>query len=498
MKTFLKTIVPLYCAGALAAHAAFDRYVEEYPFTIGIPPSASNLLAELRDEIAKILAAGRLAPLRIHYADEIYRGYYLYTETLRDLITIGAAYPYLSPSQQSAARAFVRTQCINAVWWSMIENPPTNGARRELYVTRDPLHGWGHRYGMDIQNRPRVAGLIGLELYARTSGDWPLISNYWSNILDYYSRNDMWGGSLGYQGDLYGTLGAHIAVARMAAMVGDTAARSQALARLSQQFPQHTNFAAIVNRSTNWYYSFLASDRAAPLIFHGWLFLNITPEVCRFIDDRPALRAAALAHIDAGQHLFPLWWLHQAPYWTRWTGDEGMGLSPEILGMIFPLERWVRRTSHHQLAAWLSAPVGRGDCYYIESLINALEAHGTTVWTRFPTAPCALLAPNGGEVLPELSSVPISWHITSTVTSVNLELSDDDFLTTSLIASNVPNSGLFLWTTPPAFFTNARIRVSASDNPALFDTSDRPFVIIPEPVGLLLLLCPLLLRRSHF
>lgn len=488
------SIVPLICCGVVTAHVA--RYVDEYPLTVGISPAADDLRAELQDEIGKMLAAGRLAPLRIHYADAIYEGYFVYTETLRDLITIGAAYPYLTPVQQTAARAFVRTQCMYAIWWKMLEDPPTNGKRRELYETRDPMHGWAHRYGMDVQTRPRVAGLIGLELYARRANDWALISNYWDNIKDFFSRPEMYGGWSGYHGDLYGTLGAPLAMARMARVMGDDPAFRDATNRLAQQLIQHLNFPAIMARSTNRYYEFFSSARAANLVYQGWLFLNITPEICRFIDDHVNVRSAALAHVDAGKRQYPLWWLHQAPYWTRWTGDEGMGLSPEIIGMIFPLERWVRRTPASQLRRWLSAPVGRGDCYYIEALINALEAHGTTVWTRYPHVPCALLTPNGGEFFSPGTFATITWAVTSSATHVNLFYSKDDFATSTVIATNVPNTGGFLWDVPNDFTTNARIKLIAAIPAAWADESDEPFSIVPEP-GMLLYSVMMLVWSRH-
>lgn len=486
MNALIVGVLGFAVIGVTTARAvSVQRYLDEYPFTTAISPAADDLRTELQSEIATMLAAGKLAPLRIHYADEIYRGYFVYTETLRDLITIGAAYPYLTPAQQAAARAFVRTQCMTAVWWSMLEDPPTNGQRRELYETRDPMHGWAHRYGTDVQTRPRVAGLIGLELYARRANDWSLISNYWDNIKDFFSRPEMYGGWTGYFGDLYGTLGAPLAMARMATMMGDAPAFSSATNRLAQQLIEHLNFNLIMVRSTNRYYEFFSSERAANLVYQGWLFLNITPEICRFIDDHVTVRSAVLAHVDAGKRLYPLWWLHQAPYWTRWTGDEGMGLSPEIIGMVFPLERWVRRTPASQLRRWLSAPVGRGDCYYIEALINALEAHGTTVWTRHPQVPCALLSPNGGEVFAPGEFATITWAVTSAVSDVTLLYSKDDFFTASVITSNAPNSGSFVWVVPNDYTTNARIRLIANVPAAYADESDAAFAIVPEPLAAL-------------
>jgi len=486
-RVFLWCGLLLFCA---VGRAAYETYVDEYPLTVGIATNANPLRDELRREIRAILDAGRLAPLRIHYADELGRGYFLYAETLRTIMTLGYAYPHLSAADQAAVRAYVVTDCLHAVWWKMLEDPPTNGARRELYTTHAPDHGWVSMYGLDLQLRPRIAVLHGLCLYAQRAGDWALISNYWEDITTCYGTPSMWGGWRGYDGDLYGTVGAHLAMVRMATMVGDQTTRSQAMAQLQQQLNEQLDFNAMVRRSTNIYYSWYSAVRSRDLVFQGWCFLNITPEICRFINDHAAVRTAALAHVDAGRKLFPLWWLHQAPYWTRWTGDEGIGLSPEMPAMIVPLERWVRHTPPAQLAAWLSAPVGRGDCYYIENLIHALEAYGTSVWTRHPQLPFALLAPNGGEQLVSATDVAVQWIATTSIARVDLHYSKDNFISdVQMIATNVPNTGAYLWHVPNDPTMQASVRVVSAANGTVTDRSDAPFSIIPEPAAAAWLAC---------
>ncbi len=73
-----------------------------------------------------------------------------------------------------------------------------------------------------------------------------------------------------------------------------------------------------------------------------------------------------------------------APYLQRdYTGDEGVGLvQPEMMGMLFPIERWVVGADAATLAGYLaSAPSCRGDCVWIESLVQAIEAYGELQWT---------------------------------------------------------------------------------------------------------------------
>jgi hypothetical protein len=88
-----------------------------------------------------------------------------------------------------------------------------------------------------------------------------------------------------------------------------------------------------------------------------------------------------LHRIDAIKGRYPFWWLHQAPYFTRWTGDEGVGVTPELIGMVFPVERWIAKTEPRELAKFMrSTPVGIGDCYWLESLVQAIEAFGDLEW----------------------------------------------------------------------------------------------------------------------
>jgi len=82
-----------------------------------------------------------------------------------------------------------------------------------------------------------------------------------------------------------------------------------------------------------------------------------------------------------GLKMYPLFWLREVPYNSRWTGDEGLGIPTELMGMIVPVERWVANASPDTLKLYTrSAPICIGDCYWIEGLINAIEATGKTEW----------------------------------------------------------------------------------------------------------------------
>ena len=65
------------------------------------------------------------------------------------------------------------------------------------------------------------------------------------------------------------------------------------------------------------------------------------PEIGRYLAEN--VREETLKRHAYGKSRFPLWWMLDAPYFQRdYTGDEGVGLvQPEMMGSIFPIERWV-------------------------------------------------------------------------------------------------------------------------------------------------------------
>ncbi len=101
----------------------------------------------------------------------------------------------------------------------------------------------------------------------------------------------------------------------------------------------------------------------------------------RFIKDN--VKDQAIARVRRIEAVYPLWWFAQAPYFTRWTGDEGVGTPPELFGMCYPLERWVVETPPETLATYMrSIPTGIGDCYWLEGLVQTIESFGVLAWEK--------------------------------------------------------------------------------------------------------------------
>src|SRR5580765_4361367 len=109
------------------------------------------------------------------------------------------------------------------------------------------------------------------------------------------------------------------------------------------------------------------------------MFLDLSPEIGRYLAD--CVKDAVIKRHNLALKRFPLFWLREAPYSSRWTGDEGIGVPTELMGMIVPVERWVLGVPAGTLGRYTcSTPNCIGDCYWLETLIHAIESSGRTEW----------------------------------------------------------------------------------------------------------------------
>jgi hypothetical protein len=363
-------------------------YAWEFPVVSGVDRT-DQLVVRLQEEVQRILDAGRLAPLRVYHGDiATVEEYWLYTEPGRIIATLAWAYPYLTAAQQAAVRAYVAAELDSPTHapWAAAPLAFNAGARRELH----PLERATYRPYDFGRSRPTVHTIYGVWLYAFRTGDWQTVQAKWSNIKAMYSSRSS-------QGDIYGTMSAHVAMARLAEKFGDAATRSVALTNLQAQLDAGVTFSTIEARVSSKYWPEMYDARRAQGVYQGWMFLNLSPEIARYLGDH--VRAAALSRHASGKAAFPLWWLRQASYFSRWTGDESVGLPPEIIGMMFPVERWVVNASAATLRDYVrSAPLAVGDCYWLEALVQAIESTGSITWVDVRSA--APLPPTGVVVRP--------------------------------------------------------------------------------------------------
>ncbi|MBI3858134.1 MAG: hypothetical protein HY293_20830, partial [Planctomycetes bacterium] len=370
--------------GASLAQAQVDPtpYAWEFPQVSAVSAGADSMKTELQEQIQALLNAGHLAPLYISYSDQQSVGYAVYLEPGRVVTTLAWAYPYLTTAQQTSLRSYVASELADSRFapWGAYPMPKDAGTPRETH----PKTKWWYESASFGQYRPSVQTIYGLWLYGHRTGDWPLIQGYWASIKSMYSARAA-------QGNLYGTMCAHIAMARLADKFSDAATRTTALNNLQTQLNAGLNFGAIEQNASslpqtwNAPYHDMYDSRMDGSTYRGWMFLNLSPEMGRYL--RTNLQSSVITRHNSGKAVFPYWWVGKASYFNRsWTGDEGSGLLPEVLGMMAPVERWVVQSSAATLKGQMaSSPTGIGDCYWLEALVQAIEAHGTLAWTDVRT-----------------------------------------------------------------------------------------------------------------
>lgn len=370
----LAGLLALLAASSAVWAGEFDKYVWETPRVVGIDQAKTAAMAEiLAQEVQKILDAGPLAPLRTAYADIPREAYFSYFERGRIITTLAYAYPHVTGAQQEGIRKYVQNLLKDpeqAPWTQGILGRD-QGASRTLSGVR-VTEGDYLKYAP--KSTPTVHVLYGLWLYGHRTGDWGTLKDCWPQIKQYYAR------CVSQETFLYGQMSAHVAIARLAKRFDDTQMQQAAVQALEKDLVAGQDTAGIEQRQKQTRFGKYYDKRNVGY-FAGqpWMFLDASPEILRFIAE--SAKDQAVQRIGAIQTRYPLWWLHQAPYFTRWTGDEGVGIPPDLLGICYPIERWVKGTPPDTLAGYMrSAPTGIGDCYWLESLVQTIEAFGTTKW----------------------------------------------------------------------------------------------------------------------
>jgi hypothetical protein len=126
-------------------------------------------------------------------------------------------------------------------------------------------------------------------------------------------------------------------------------------------------------------------------IYLGFQFLDITPEIGRYMYNDTTLKSSVIGSasdtysITRGETRFPMWYLAQAPHFSRYFA-EGSGLAPDTKAMIFPAKVWIQKVPTSTLRLYLDVPDALlGDYYYMQNLTRTIEAHGTECWEDMTT-----------------------------------------------------------------------------------------------------------------
>jgi hypothetical protein len=356
----------------------FTKYLWEFPQAteVKLPASRHWMLEDLGAEVERIVAAGHLAPYYFNAGDLHHEGYFLYVAPGRIITTLSWAYPHLTTQQQTKVKEYVAKELANPKYapWAGRKLPWNEGTGREGFGKPKGFN-FDRWWAMEGQYRPYLHTLYGLWLYGHRTGDWGTIRGYWPQIKEFFGTNSD-------SAETYGELGAHLAMVRMARRFGDAEMEKSATALGKQKLAAALNYEAIEEASFKHFVR-LKERRHNFRASTNFMLLNVTPEISRFLRDHasePVLKknsAIIAAYRD--------WWLI-APSYSSWAGNigpdcEAIGLPREVFGMVYPVARWVSEASVDALSDYMrSGPDGLGDCYWLESLVWTIEAHGKTAW----------------------------------------------------------------------------------------------------------------------
>lgn len=439
-----------------------ETYLWEYPLQqeLQINP---HLHAELVAEIDRIIQSGDLffRPLPNDFSDQIYDHYFLYLEPGRILHTIAMAYPYLDSSRQATLRSMVGQLLAHPIHQPWAPNPmPLNEGKPRTSFT--PQRIWGQNSNFGIY-RPSIQNVYSIWLYAYRSGDVQAIQPYYQSIRSFYNNKV---NGIHDQGRFYGTMSAHIGMARLAYLFSDQnqiqVARNNLTSALNFGLQMNLVDTLARNGTTGWNgaYASAYESRNVNWVNLNYIFLDLSPEIARYL--RQYLQAQTTSRHLQYLNRFPLWWLRQAPYFNRWTGDEGVGIPSNAFGINVPLERWFMNRDHQTLSTYmLSAPSCLADCYWIEALILAMEANAVDVWVDVRSTPFQT------NILSDLvwsGAVSNDWHNPANWTSNRVPFSNN----TVIIPAASPN---YPTLTAPAECDNLRLLSSASGTASILDNN---------------------------
>lgn len=368
-----------------------NKYLWEYPLQTNLVMD-EDLTVQMRDEMQKIIETGSLLfrPINCRYSDVMNDHYTLYHEPGRLLQTVALTYPYLATAQKDSLRKFVARLFLNTTHRPWANNHLTGdaGNKREFFQSAGV---WGSELTFG-QYRPTIQNVYSIWLYIYRTGDTSTVQPYYNDIRSFYNSKTAGGVD---PGNIYGSMSAHIGMARLATMFQDQPQVIISTNNLTNYLTLGLDISYVDQRAShglngwNAPYGREYEQRQDNWVYRGYIFLNLSPEIGRYLADE--VYDAIVQRHTSGMKRFPFWWLRQAQYFCRWTGDEGVGIPTEMMGMTVPIERWVLQKDFETMTTYLlSAPLGIADCYWLESAVYALESNATDHWVDIRNTPFSL------------------------------------------------------------------------------------------------------------
>ncbi len=400
--SFLLTVKPTLAQ-------TYNSYIWQYSAPKNIF-GTDDLKQKLESEVQKVINAGHLAPFRAAYGEirNPGNGQFYWYHRYDTAYTLSLAYPYLSSSTQMTVKSYLQSEMAAYPLWSATLLDVQTGTRREPDELMSSERG---SLPSSYSTRPKLFALYALWLYAKNTGDWQYIQNNWNSITSFYNT---------YRSEVsqhYTSIAGAIGITRLAQgkSTPDISTQNTTVSDINSGLNAGKNFNQFSLNSFNAYQFDGGEgwrDYMWNNMFLGFQFLDISPEIGRYLFDDVTLKNTALGtsnndiySLKRAEYFWPLWYVAQAPMWTTYFG-EGSGVPPDAKAMIFPLKSWVQKEPAAQLRKYLDVPDALlGDYYYIQNLIRIIEAHGQECWVNILTGVENCIAP-APSIAPTPSSAP--------------------------------------------------------------------------------------------
>jgi outer membrane protein assembly factor BamB len=345
------------------------QYVWERRIIRNDDASTTDLRGILEEQVGLVVRAGHLLPYYCKRGELNPRWYF--TNPGDTIAALARAYPFVSGELRAELRDYLSRELAAYPPCSDALNGPSDaGTSRMDFVV--PPHLWEWDEGRLYRSLPRLHNVYSVWLYADATGDVDYVRNRWDAIKEFYEthRQDR----TAYLG---GPSGA-VAMARLAHLVGDAPRMAtfeqEAISALAAVKDEATMREPMCRR-----YGF-RPDWSEAFNFLGFHLLHVTPEVARYLRHRAGAKASIAAHVDQAELHWPMWFVSQASTFTRYYG-ESHALSPHYSKMIYPVKSLIEQSSPEDLRRWVDAEdAPRGDLFFIERLVLAIEAHGEESW----------------------------------------------------------------------------------------------------------------------
>lgn len=341
------------------------------------PPA--NLKDKLELEVNKVISAGHLAPFRAMYGETEH--HYFWYNRFDTVYTLSLAYPYVSSGTQNLIKTYLQSEMSTYPLWTATYLDPQVGTRREPNPLTAAERG---SLKQEYNNRPKLFAMYALWLYAYNTGNWSYIESNWNSIKSFYTTYKSETGSF------YSSIAGAIGVARMAEQKAtkDTATRDSVITDINNGLNSGKNLSQFTANAENAFkWTGNGWDWTKVDVAMGFHYLNITPEIGRYMYDDQTLRNAVLGTTSAPlytlsyiERKFPTWFMAQSPSWNRYFG-ESTGIPLDTKAIVFPLKAWVQKQNSSQLTRYVDVPDALvGDYYFMQNLTRTIQSYGEECW----------------------------------------------------------------------------------------------------------------------